>query len=570
MAQSNPPHSPDLSKADFAAIDQMLFSAGAPFEIVTEEVLGEKMPVFKQRKRSLRELLETTSNFGDKEYIVHGDRRITYAEHLRLVASTARALQERYGVGHGDRVGLFAENLPEWIILYWATVSLGGIATALNGWWTQDEALYGLEQTEPKVLFGDRKRLSRLEGQSVDCPIVELESEAESILGFAPDASLPTTPVAEDDPATILFTSGTTGRPKCAVTTHRGLVGFVQSAAATGARGVVLEGQLGFESEANPPERCALMTVPLFHVSGLHAGAVMNLGLGAKTVWRTGKFDPEDILRLIEKEKVTSWAGVGSMAPRVLFHPSIDDYDLSTLRNIGSGGAPTSPTLLARMQEIAGNGVRGRGLGYGLSESVASLTMITGVELAERPTSVGRPAATCDVEIRGADGMALPEGEEGEVFGRSAYLMLEYWRNPEATAESLHPGRWLATGDVGRFEDGYLYINSRARDMILRSGDNIYPIEIEHRLEAHPDVAEAAVLGVDHPELGQEVKAIVVPRAGIQLDTDALTDFCREKLAAYKIPAHWAVRDEPLPRNASGKVLKNVLAGDAENVFIEE
>jgi long-chain acyl-CoA synthetase len=148
--------------------------------------------------------------------------------------------------------------------------------------------------------------------------------------------------------------------------------------------------------------------------------------------------------------------------------------------------------------------------------------------------------------------------------------MLEYWRNPETTAETLLPGRWLATGDVGRLEGGYLFINSRARDMILRAAENIYPVEIEHRLEGHPDVAEAAVVGVDHPELGQEVKAIVVPRGEATLEPDALAAWCRETLASFKIPAHWEIRSEALPRNATGKVLKNVLLGEAENTFVEE
>jgi acyl-CoA synthetase (AMP-forming)/AMP-acid ligase II len=296
----------------------------------------------------------------------------------------------------------------------------------------------------------------------------------------------------------------------------------------------------------------------------------MMLAVGAKTVWRTGRFDPAEVLRLIERERVTSWAGLGSMAPRVLNHPDIEKYDLSTLRNLGSGGAPTSPTLLERMKQVAPTGARARGLGYGLSESVAVIAMIGGAELEERPTATGRVQPTTEVEIRAPDGAVLPEGQEGEIHARSPYLMLEYWRNPEATRETLKPGRWLATGDVGRLEDRYLYINSRARDMILRAAENIHPVEIEHRLEAHPDVAEAAVFGVDHPELGQEVKAAVVPRGDAELDTDALAAWCAGSLAAYKVPAHWELRREPLPRNAAGKVLKNVLQGRAENRFREE
>jgi acyl-CoA synthetase (AMP-forming)/AMP-acid ligase II len=305
-------------------------------------------------------------------------------------------------------------------------------------------------------------------------------------------------------------------------------------------------------------------------MSGLHAGAIMMLAVGGKTVWRSGRFDPEDVLRLIEKERITSWAGLGSMAPLVLNHPKLGDYDLSSLRNLGSGGAPTSPTVLERMKQVSPVGARARGLGYGLSESVATVSMIGGDELEERPTSVGRVQPTFAVEIRDADGRPLPEGREGEIHVRSPYTMLGYWRNEAATRAALGPSRWLATGDVGRIEQGYLFINSRARDMILRGAENVYPVEIEHRLEAHPAVAEAAVIGVDHPELGQEVKAIVVPRPGARIDFAELARFVAEKLAAYKVPAHFELRSEPLPRNAAGKVLKNVLAGRAPSAFVED
>jgi acyl-CoA synthetase (AMP-forming)/AMP-acid ligase II len=557
-------------KPDWEAIESALAGPGSPFELVEEDVLGERMNVFKTRTRSLREYVANSVSFGEQEYIVYGDRRISYAEHADLVASTARFLAERYDVGHGDRVAIFSENRPEWIIVYWASVSLGAIATALNGWWTEEEARYGLEITEPKVLLGDTKRLARLADVDLTCPTFNFEQEGENMLSHARGVALPDTPIAEDDPSTILFTSGTTGRPKCAVASHRSVIGFAQSAAFGGARGVMLEMQMGFERDPNPPQTCMLLTVPLFHVSGLYSGAIMMMAVGGKSVWRSGRFDPEAVLELLQQERVTSWTGIGSMAHRVLYHPRIDEFDLSTLANIGSGGAPTSPTMLERMQEISAKGVRGRGLGYGLSESVATITGISGLELAEHPTSVGRASATVEIEIRDEQGRALPEGEQGEVHARSPFLMLEYWRNPEATAKTILPGRWLATGDIGHLEDGYLFINSRARDMILRSGENIYPTEIEHRLEAHEDVAEAAVLGIDSEEFGQEVKAIVVPRTGAALDPEILSTFCREKLASFKVPTHWELRTEPLPRNASGKILKTVLSGETENDLIEE
>ncbi len=548
---------------------QQVTGPGGIFEVVEEEVLGSPMQVFKERKRSLRQLLEDSAVHGDEEYIVLGDRRITYGEHQRLVAAAARLLRDRWGVGRGDRVAVLAENHAEWIIAFWATVSLGAVVAALNGWWTRDEIAYGLELSDAKVLIVDGKRSSRMQGLQVGVPVVELESEFAALLAQSEsDVALPEADIDEDDAAVILFTSGTTGRPKGAVSSHRSICGFVQSAFAAGYLRMLANQA---DADTDPPARpCALVTVPLFHLSGLYAGAVMMLALGAKTVWCLGRFDPEGVLRLIEREKVTSWAGLGSMAPRVLSHPKLEQYDLSSMRNFGSGGAPTSPTLQEKMRKAAPNGAAAVGLGYGLSETVTSVTMISGRELEEHPTSVGRPTPTHQIEIRDRDGKALPEGEEGEIFARSPYNMLEYWRNPEATAKTITADRWLATGDIGHLRDGRLYINSRARDMILRAAENIYPVEIENRLEAHASVAEVAVVGVDHPELGQEVKAIVVPAPGAGVDTEDLARWVGQALAPYKVPAHWVVRDEPLPRNAAGKVLKNVLTGEAENRFVDE
>jgi acyl-CoA synthetase (AMP-forming)/AMP-acid ligase II len=551
-------------------IEARLMGPGAPFEIVEEEVLGERMQVIKNRRRSLRELLEASAAFGDKEYIVYEDRRITYAEHLRQVASVAHALRERYGIEPGDRVVILAANCPEWLITLWATLSLGGIVAALNGWWTADEILYGVENSDPKLVVGDRKRLARVEGRELGVPVVEIESGFKELVDYAPDAALPQQPIAEDDPAVILYTSGTTGRPKGAVVSHRGICGFVQLAMLNGLRSMMIGAERGVKPETDPPPTAALVTVPLFHMSGLYTGAVMMLAVGAKTVWRAGRFDPEDVLRLIDRERVTTWPALGSMAPRVLYHPKIDRYDLSSIRNFGQGGAPTTPELIERMKEVAPTGARALGMGYGLSEAVATVAMAMGEELAEHPKSAGRLQPTHDVEIRDFDGAVLPEGQEGEIYVRSPYLMLEYWRNPEASAEAIQPGRWLATGDIGHIEAGRLYVNSRARDMILRAAENIHPFEIEHCLGAHPKVSEAAVVGVDHPELGQEVKAIVVPAEGASIDTEELARWAGENLSAYKVPVYWEIRSEPLPRNAVGKVLKNVLLGETENRFVEE
>ncbi|HXK26210.1 MAG TPA: class I adenylate-forming enzyme family protein [Myxococcota bacterium] len=546
-----------------------LTGPGAPFEIVVEDVLGERMPVISSRARSLRELLLRSKAHGEKEYIVHGARRIRYDEHLDLVASVAHALRDRYGVRRGDRVAILAENCPEWLIAFWATISLGGVVAALNGWWQADEILHGVADSEPALLIADRKRLARLEGRDPGVPVLEIESQFAALEGYRRGAGLPAVEIAEDDPAVILYTSGTTGRAKGAVNTHRGICGFVTIGQLQGVKNMLRAVERGVKPSPAPP-LCSLLTVPLFHLSGLYAGAVSMLAAGGKTVWRSGRFDPGDVLRLIEAERVTHWSALGNMAHRVVSHPDVSRYDLSSIQGVGSGGGPTSPEIQERLRKVFPRGGANMGIGYGLSESVTAVAMIGGEELQRFPTSVGRPMPTHEIEIRDPKGRVVPEGSEGEIFIRSPYLMLGYWRRPDATAEALLPGRWLRTGDIGRFEDGRLYINSRARDMILRGGENIHPVEIEHRLEAHPRIAEAAVFGVDHRELFQEVKAVVVLEPGPAPDPASLAAWVGEALAPFKVPAHWELRREPLPRNAAGKVMKHVLRGDAQNAFTEE
>ncbi len=551
-------------------ITERLTGPGGPFEIVEEDVRGERMSVFKGRTASLRALFEASASHGEKEHIVFGDERLTFADLHERVSAFAHVLREQYGVRPGDRVAVLAANCPEWVVAFWATVSIGGVVAALNGWWQRDEVLYGVGDSDPKVLIGDRKRLERVAGEDLGRPVVEIESDFARLLDAGAGKPLPDVEIAEDDPAVILYTSGTTGRPKGAVNTHRGICGFVSVGMLNGVRNMMLAIESGRAPSSPPASPSMLVTVPLFHLSGLYAGCVTMLSVGGKSVYRPGRFDPEDVLRLIEAEKVTTWSALGNMPHRVVSDPAVGKYDLSSIANIGSGGGPTSPEIQQRIREVFPTGGKNMGIGYGLSESVTAVAMITGDELEANPTAVGRSVPTHEIEIRDEEGNALPEGVEGEIFIRSPYVMLEYWRKPEPTKETLLPGNWLRTGDIGRFENGLLYINSRARDMILRGGENIYPVEIEHRLEAHPDVAEAAVLGVDHEELGQEVKAVVVARDGVTLDSETLAGWVGEALAGYKVPAHWEQRREPLPRNAAGKVLKNVLAGEAQNQFVEE
>ncbi len=552
---------------DHAEVEAKLLDASGPFATELEAVGGGERRVFRERLGSLREMLAGSAGFGAAEYMVYEEQRLSFADHLAAVASMADALRTEFGVGPGDRVAILAANRPEWVISWWAAVSLGAIAVGLNGWWVRDEIRHGLADCRPKLLVGDAKRLERLRPGDLAMPAIEIETGFASLL--ARRAELPDTPIDEDDPASILYTSGTTGRPKGVVNTHRNLIALNRLHTFHGLRLLMIEAARN--PDAAPPARpnCTLINSPLFHVSGLYTGAVTLLAGGVKTVWMAGRFDPVRVMELIEREGVTSWGPMGAMAHRVVTHPDVDRYDLSSVRQIGSGGAPIGPELQERMRAVFPNARRQMGLGYGLTEASGMATINFGRELEERPDSVGRALPTVDVEIRDEAGSPVPEGVEGEIHLRSPIVMQGYWEAPESSAESLLPGGWLRTGDWGRLSEGYLYVNSRKRDLILRGGENVYPAEIENRLMAHPDVDEAAVVGVAHEELGQEVKAFVVPRPGAGFDPEALAAFVGEALAYYKVPSQWAIHEGPLPRNAAGKVMKPLLLDGGESPFHE-
>ncbi|MEZ4217628.1 MAG: class I adenylate-forming enzyme family protein [Myxococcota bacterium] len=557
----NPPPPIDAREAQVR-----LTAPGAPFEIVEEDVLGERLPVYKARVRSLRELLQRSAAHGDTTYFVFDDgRRVTYAEHLRVVASVAAALRDRYGVGKGDRVAILAANCPEWIVTYWAATSLGAIAVGMNGWWAADEIAYGIELSEPKVLVADERRLARLEGRDPGVPTVVVERDFAALWNHDPQASLPDVAIAEDDPAVILFTSGTTGRPKAAVLSHRSIVAFVMTSFFLGARRAMTE-----PSGGKPG--ASLAVYPLFHVSGMFGSTTTGLAAGTTSVWPTGRFDARKVIELSKQHDITAWTGAATHIFRLL--DAVDDpsveFDTGVLSSIGIGGSATTPELIRRTEERVPQ-LRGTfGSGYGSTETGALVSYANNAMLKADPTCVGPLLPTVAVRILDDEGKDVAEGVDGHIYVRSPLVMLGYWRNDEANRKTLRPGRWLDTGDFGHLVGDVLHLASRKRDLILRGGENVYPAEIENRLESHPDVAEVAVVGVDHVELGQEVKAIVVPRAGARPDPEALRAFVAEKLAYYKVPQYVELRSEPLPRNATGKVMKHVLTGEAENTFVEE
>ena len=538
--------------------------AGGRYETAMEVVNGVKLPVFVQRHRSVVDLLdEAVARFADRAFMSLNGHTCSYAAAAEASESIARTLAERQGVRPGDRVAIFAANSPDWFLTFWATMRLGAIACAFNGWWTGEEARYAIDLVDPVVLLADAGRAARLTDGPLEVPLLDVARDA-AAKGTSSDQARPSNvSVDEDAAALLLFTSGTTSKPKSALISHRGVVGFVQTHlcnAAIGAR-VVADASDGPESPTSPSiaQSTLLLTSPLFHVSGLLGGMMMAAVAGTHVVMRSGRFDPADVLHLIETHGVTNWSPLGATGARVLRDPSFSPERVHTVRQIGFGGGPTTPARRLEILHAFPNASLSVSNGYGSTETVATATSISGSEYDRNPRAAGRALPTVEVEIWDDEDRMLEDDQLGRVMVRSAYRFLGYWNSPEASAAVLRRDGFLDRGDFGRLVDGLLTIDSRARDMIIRSGENVSPLEVEAVLESHPAVAEAAVVAVDHDEHGQEVAAVVVPKA--ELEVVELEAFCAARLAAYKVPARWVLRAEPLPRNAAGKVVKRELEG---------
>ncbi|MBF6327100.1 class I adenylate-forming enzyme family protein [Nocardia transvalensis] len=530
-----------------------LTGPGGRFEMTVEPVLGAPMPVMRHRRRSLPELLDASLRWGERDYLVTDDRRLSFAEHHAAAGALAHALSDRYGVGKGDRVGILAANTPEWVVAFWAAQRLGAIAVGYNAWWAPREIAYGLTHTGPRVVIADAKRVALLEealgsATARDIAVLTMEHDLPGLIAAYP--ALDTSPsLTEDDPAVILYTSGTSGRPKGVVHSHRNLVAVSDYHRFTDAMAAAMQ---GLPDEDGPSDKRFLLTSPLFHIASLHNLAVPRLVTGATVVIHQGAFDADRVLRLVERERVTNWGAVPTMAARIL-ERDLSRYDLSSLTAFSLNAAPSSPALHQRLRDRLPVALA---TSYGLTESGTAATVATPPDLAVHPETVGRPLIGVSVEIRDPNGKPVPDGTEGEICVRSPYVMLGYWNDEPATAAAIDGERWLRTGDFGILDDGLLRLSGRRSDLVLRGGENVYPIEIENALDEHPAVLESAVLGIAHEDLGQEVAAVVVVRDPATVTEAELREFLTERLAYFKVPSRWVITAEPLPRNATGKVVR--------------
>ncbi len=542
-----------------------LTGPGAPFELGEADVLGRTATVFAGTPPSLRDLWDTLRARPDDVYLVFEDERWTFPEFMARTDAIAAALVDHCGVARGDRVAIGMRNLPEWVMTYAAVTSIGAVVVSLNAWWTGPEIEYGLVDSGTVVLVADQTRIDRIGIRLAELGVHGLAVRATGELPdgcdhlddvVVPGAAMPQVAIAPDDDATILYTSGTTGHPKGAVSTHRAVLSALMGFACRS----LVEG-LRSESTVPPADTavpaCFILVVPLFHVTGsvpvMLGSAITGTRLVMMQRWDAGR-----ALELIERERVTSFIGVPTMAQDLLAHPDFARRDTSTLAQVGGGGAPMAPELVRRIEGSFG----GHGhpiLGYGLTETNGFGPSHMGDDYLAHPASSGRLIPIAQIRVVDPAGQVLAPGEIGEIQLAGAILIRGYWNQPEATAEAFTDG-WFRTGDLGYLDgDGFVFIVDRIKDMVLRGGENVYCAEVEAAIYEHPDVHEAAVFGLPHERLGEEVAAAVQPVPGTSLDPDQLDAFLAERIASFMVPTRWFVRDQPLPRGATGKILKRTL-----------
>ncbi|MBY9061436.1 AMP-binding protein [Sphingomonas yunnanensis] len=549
----------------------LLTAPGSAFEIETVTIRGVPTRTWKNAPPTLRALLEVSRAHGERLMTIYEDERVSYAAHARAVAALAAVLAEK-GVRAGDRVAIAMRNLPEYPAALFAVTALGAVAVPLNAWWSGEELRYALDDSAARLLIVDAERhelllplygllrhlgdvlVTRASG-TLARPAVALEALIGAPMRWEalPERPLPDTPLGPDDPAAIFYTSGTTGRPKGALGTHRNLTTNIMSSAYAAARTALRRGELP------PPTtpRVVLTVIPLFHVTACSAALMGAVASGSTTIYMR-RWDAVRAMELVERERVTVTGGVPTIAWQLLDHPERARFDLSSLESIAYGGAPAAPELARRLRAEFGVWPQN---GWGMTETMATVTSLAAEDYLARPESAGLPVAVADVIVTDGEGAPLPPGAVGEVRARGPMVVAGYWNRPEASAETFVEG-WVRTGDVGRLdEDGFLYILDRAKDVVIRGGENIYSIEIENVLEAHPAVSECAVLGAPHRVLGEEAVAVVRLTPAGSVDEAELQHWVRARLAAFKVPAEIRFTAEPLPRNANGKILKRELKG---------
>jgi long-chain acyl-CoA synthetase len=560
------------------AMRSALTAPGQVFEAGRQQVRGVDLTVYTTAPQNLRDYFAACHLHPDKTFIIHGEERFSFAETYEKALHFGATMQAQFGINKGDRVVLAMRNYPEWIFAFMGAVMIGAVIVPLNAWWQSDELDYAIKHSGARLILADSERADRCtQTPAREVPIAVVRTDPkqadaagwhmfESLMRLTDSAPAHLPPIDPEDDVSILYTSGSTGYPKGAVSTHHACVQALTGLLHYATAAYTLAEQAGTKL-ADP---VALLALPLFHVTASHAVFLISIA-AARTLVFMHKWDAALALQLIEKERVTYFLGVPTMSLELISHPDRDKYDLSTLQDIGAGGAPRPPEHVKKIVET----FKGRrpGIGYGMTETNALSVVNFGEGYIARPNSTGRvikPITDMKIALD-EDGKEANIGEVGEIWWKSAALVRGYWQNPQATQESFTPDGWFKSGDLGMFDaDGYLFIVDRKKDLIIRGGENIACVEVEAAIYTHPAVAEVCVFGLPDVRLGEIVGAVVHLKAGEMLEAKTLRQFLRGPLANFKIPAQIWLVGEQLPRLGSGKIDKVALKARYRAQFAQQ
>ena len=560
-----------------AAWDELTGPEG-PFAWSVQEVRGVPTRVYDQAPPNMALVWAASIAYAENEYLIYGEERMTYGQAHTQVDALASYLTS-VGVGHGDRVALSMRNYPEWALAYWATLKIGAAVVGMNAWWTGAEMEFGLADSAPKALIVDEERLKRVEpeleglrknsslhviGVRVQGELPENSIHWEDAIEKASELpSAPEIDISPEDDVCIFYTSGTTGRPKGAALTHRGAVsnllnlGFWNAMTVTAGMKAVAAGETpaGADKQAGESNPGSVLAVPLFHVTGCNCCLHPVTAQGGRLILMY-RWDAGVALELIERERPSTFTGVPTMARELINHPDFETRDTSSLSHLGGGGAAVQPDLVHKIEKK----IDGRpSTGYGLTEVNGVIAMNSAHFFTAKPESTGPVVPILESRIVSEDGEDQEAGQLGELWVRGGNVFRGYLNRPEANEEILTDG-WFHTGDIGYLDDdGFLFLVDRAKDMVLRGGENVYSAEVEAAIYEHPSVAEAAVFAVPDERLGEAVGVAIVKLPGAQLTAEELQNHVRALIASFKVPEHIWFSEEPLPRNANGKFLKREL-----------
>lgn len=554
----------------------LLTASGATFEMEELIYAGRATRAWKNGPKSLIDIWQAAGSYATRTFIISGEDRVTFDGFRRAAYAFAQALTS-VGVTKGHRVAILMRNQPEWIVAFYGAALAGAIVTPLNAWWSQAELTYAVNQSGAAIAVFDEERFMRVgeaiancsclrggfvSGLAADAVLPQGFARLEAVLGPVsawanlPAAGAPPVDLGPEDGATLFYTSGTSGRPKGALANHRAVTTPVFASLLSQARTYLRRGETPPVPGPDGPQKVYLLAIPMFHVTGCFSALSVAICIGARLVLLR-KWDALEALKLIEKERATSIGGVPTIAWQVLEHPDRAKYDLSSIDTINYGGAPAAPELVRRLADSFPAAAIGSG--WGMTETCATFTHHMGQDYLERPDSCGLATPVGEMKIVDPEGRTLPPNAVGELLVHGPHVVEGYWEMPEETAATFVDG-WLRTGDLAKIDaEGFCHIVDRAKDVIIRGGENIYSVEVEDVLYRHPAIMDAALVPIPHQTFGEEAGAVVTLKPGTQASEDELKAHVAAHLAPFKIPARVITYHEALPRNANGKILKKEL-----------